>query len=186
MTPFRIPIIGLVLLLSSPCHATQWVVDHTKSSLGFTVLWSGESFTARFRTWDAKIAFDPSDLTHARISVSVDLASEASDTPDNDDGLKGPEGFWVERYRTARFESTAVTASGPNAYTARGSLNLHGLTRPVVLSFTLSVAGNSAHAVGRGQVIRTDFGLGTGEWAGTTPLAHEVDIHFDIAATKSR
>ena len=185
MMRFRAFTITSLVLITHPAQAAQWVVDHARSKLGFVVLWSGEPFTAQFRTWDARITFDPEDLAHARISVSVDLASEASDTPDNDDGLQGPEGFWVERYRLAHFESTEVIARGPQAYLAKGTLSLHGVTRPVVLPFTLKVNGNTAHATGHTQVARTDFGLGTGEWAAATPIAHEVDIHFDLTAARS-
>ena len=164
--------------------AAHWAVDRAKSNLGFTVAWSGEPFTARFRNWNADIAFDPADLSHARIAATIDLASEASDTPDNDDGLKGPEGFWVERFRVARFESSAVSSIGGNKYLARGTLSLHGLAREIALPFTLDIQGNTARASGRVRVLRTDFGLGTGEWAAPTPIAHEVDIHLDIVAKK--
>jgi len=168
----------------TPAAAAHWAVDHAKSSLGFTVAWSGEPFSATFRNWNADIAFDPSDLSHARIAASIDLASEASDTPDSDSGLKGPEGFWVERFRIARFESNAISSSGGNKYLARGTLSLHGLTREIALPFTLDIQGDKARASGRVRVLRTDFGLGTGEWAAPTPIAHEVDIRLDIAAKK--
>jgi polyisoprenoid-binding protein YceI len=168
----------------TPADAAHWAVDHAKSSLGFTVNWSGEPFSATFRNWNADIALDPADLSHARIVASIDLASEASDTPDNDAGLKGPEGFWVERFRIARFESNAISSGGGNKFLARGTLSLHGLTREIALPFTLDIQGDSAHASGRVRVLRTDFALGTGEWAAPTPIAHEVDIRLDIAAKK--
>lgn len=175
----------LVFAISAPpADGARWVVDHAKSRLSFTVAWSGEPFTATFRNWDADIAFDPADLSHASISASIDLGSEASDTPDNDDGLKGPEGFWVERFRVARFESSAISSSGRNKYLARGMLSLHGLTREIALPFTVDIQGDMAHASGRVRVLRTDFGLGTGELAAPTPIAHEVDIRLDIAAKK--
>lgn len=184
----RVPPCGLATLafamFVTPADAARWAVDHAKSSLGFIVAWSGEPFLATFHKWNADIAFDPSDLSHARIAASIDLASEASDTPDNDDGLKGPEGFWVERFRIARFESNAISSSGGNKYVARGTLSLHGVTREISLPFTLDIQGDTARASGRVRVLRTDFGLGTGEWAAPTPIAHEVDIRLDIAAKK--
>jgi polyisoprenoid-binding protein YceI len=169
-----------------PAGATTWNVDHGKSHLGFTVQWSGEAFTATFKSWKAEIAFDPSDLAHSKAAVTVDLASEASDSPDNDDGLKGPEGFATGQFPTARFDTTGFSAKGGNTYVATGRLTLHGTTRPVSLPFDLTITGNSAHMTGKAVVSRLDFGLGGGEWASEKVIAHAVTITVDLTATKAR
>ena len=39
--------------------------------------------------------------------------------------------------------------------------------------------------VGKAQVIRTDFDVGSGEWAKPDPVAHEVTVNVDLTATKS-
>jgi polyisoprenoid-binding protein YceI len=176
---------AVLSLLVTPASAATWTVDHGKSKLGFAVAWSGETFAATFKSWKADIAFDPKDPAHARAVVTIDLASETSDSPDNDDGLKGPEGFAISQFPAAKFETTGFTAKGGNAYVATGRLTLHGATRPVTLPFTLTIAGNTAHMVGKAVVMRTDFALGTGEWAGDTPVSHAVTISMDITATKA-
>ena len=173
------------LLLAGPAAAATWNVDYAKSRLGFTVQWSGEAFVATFKSWKADISFDPADLAHARAAVTIDLESETSGSSDNDDGLQGPEGFSTGRFPTAKFETMGFTAKGGNAYVATGRLTLHGVTRPVTLPFTLTIAGNVAHMTGKVSVLRTDFGLGTGEWAAPTPIAHEVTITVDLTATKA-
>lgn len=177
---------GIVALSTLPARAAHWTVDPTKSRLGFTVQWSGEPFVATFRSWKADIDLDPADLAHARVRATIDLGSEASDTPDNDDGLKGPEGFSVAQFPSATFEATTFRRTGGNNYVANGTLSLHGVTRPVTLPFTLTITGDTAHAAGKAQVLRTDFGLGQGEWATPTPIAHEVTINLDLTATKTR
>lgn len=172
-------------LWALPASAAHWTVDRTKSHLGFTVRWSGEPFVATFKSWSADIDFDPNDLPHSRVVATIDLASEASDTPDNDDGLKGPEGFSVARFPTARFETTGFVHKGGEDYVASGKLTLHGLTRPVTLPFALRITGTSAHVAGGAQVLRTDFGLGQGEWAAPNPIAHLVMIDLELTATKA-
>ena len=62
---------------------------------------------------------------------------------------------------------------------------VHGAKRPVNLPFVLTITGNQAHMTGKTAVLRTDFGLGTGDWAGETPIAHQVFITTDLTATKS-
>ncbi|HEY0301801.1 MAG TPA: YceI family protein [Rhizomicrobium sp.] len=174
-----------LLFAATPVWAAKWNVDHGKSRLGFTVLWSGEALNATFKTWKADIEFDPKDLAHARAVVTIDLGSEDSGSPDNDDGLKGPEGFSILQFPSAKFETTGFTAKGGNAYIAAGRLSLHGVVKPVTLPFTLTLNGNTAHLTGKAVVSRLDFGLGTGEWAGETPVAHGVTITVDLTATKA-
>ena len=179
-------IAAVAVFCTSPAGAAHWNVEATKSRVGFTVQWSGELFVATFKSWKADIDFDPADLAHSKVTATIDLSSESSDTPDNDDGLKGPQGFSVAQFPTARFETSSFKHASGDNYVATGTLSLHGATRPVTLPFTLTIAGDKAHMAGRAQVLRTDFGLGQGEWAEPTPIAHEVTINVDLTATKAR
>ena len=175
---------ALALFASTPAFAAHWNVDYSKSKLGFSVQWSKEPFRAVFETWKAGIDFDPADLAHARADVTIDLASETSDESDFDDGLKGPQGFATAQFPAARFTATGFTHKSGNAYVAIGTLSLHGVTRPVTLPFTLVMTGKAAHMTGTATLIRTDFGIGQGMWAGTDPVAHEVTVSVDLTATR--
>jgi polyisoprenoid-binding protein YceI len=174
-------------LLAAPAIAApaKWTVDPAKSRLGFTVQWSGQAFNATFKSWKADIAFDPADLGRSKVVVTIDLASEDSGSDENDDGVKGAEGFATDKFPAARFETTGFTAKGGTSYVATGRLTLHGMTKPITLPFTLAIAGNSAHMTGKAMVSRIDFGLGQGEWAGEAPIAHAVTITADLTATKT-
>lgn len=178
--------IGLAFVALAPASAAQWNVDYSKSRLGFAVQWSGQPFNATFKSWKANISFDPNDLAHANAIVTIDLGSETSIAPDNDDGLKGAEGFAISQFPTARFETTSFEAKSNENYVATGRLSLHGVTKQISLPFRLAIAGTSAHMVAKAVVLRTDFGLGKGEWASPTTIAHEVTITVDLTATKSR
>ncbi len=177
---------ALAALALTPATAASWNIDHAKSRLGFSVQWSGEPFVATFKTWNATISFDPADLARAKATVTIDLGSETSAFPDNDDGLKGPEGFSTSQFPTARFETAGFVAKGGGNYVATGRLTIHGVERQVSLPFALSITGNTAHMTGRTVVMRSDFGLGHGEWASPATIAHEVTITVDLTATKAR
>jgi polyisoprenoid-binding protein YceI len=176
---------ALCLFAAPAMAATTWTVDHAKSRLGFSVQWSGEAFNATFKSWKADIAFDPADLAHSRVVATIDLNSEDSGSADNDEGLKGAEGFDTGKFPAAKFETTGFTAKGGNAYVANGRLTLHGVTRPIALPFTLTISSSGAHMTGKADVSRMDFGLGQGEWAGETPIAHAVTIIVDLTATRA-
>jgi polyisoprenoid-binding protein YceI len=178
--------LAAVLIWSAPAAAApHWTVDHGKSRLGFLVMWSGQALNATFKSWKADIAFDPADLAHSKAVVTIDLNSETSGFDENDDGMKGAEGFAVDRFPSAKFETSGFRAMGGNTYQAAGQLNLHGMSKPVTVTFNLTLKGNTAHVVGKATVSRLDFGLGSGEWAAETPIAHGVVITLDLTATKA-
>jgi polyisoprenoid-binding protein YceI len=175
----------IALLTAVPACAANWNVDYAKSKLGFTAIWSKEPFSAAFKTWKADIAFDPADVAHAHADVTIQLASEASDEPDFDDGLKGAEGFQISQFPAAHFVTTGFTHKSGNDYVATGRLSLKGMTKDVTLPFTLTIQGNQAHMKGSAVIIRTDYGVGLGMWAAPSPVAHEVTVTIDITAAKS-
>jgi polyisoprenoid-binding protein YceI len=182
----KIIVLAVFALVASPAaEAASWNVDYSKSKLGFSVLWSNEPFSAVFKKWNAAIDFDPADVSHAHVTVTVDLGSEASDESDFDSGLKGAQGFQTSRFPTAGFETTSVTHKSGNDFVANGKLSLRGVTRSITLPFTLIVSGANAHMTGTAHVIRTDFGVGQGTWAAPDPASHDVSVNVDLTATRA-
>jgi len=177
----------LFALVSTPVLAAHWNVDTAKSKLGFGVQWSGQPFGATFRKWNANIDFDPNDLAHAHVVATIDLASEASDSPDNDDGVQGAQGFQVSQFPTAKFESASFTHGSGDQYAAKGFLTIRGVKKPIALNFQLQITGDKAHMNGTADVMRLDWGLGSGaEWSSEKPVSHKVGIFIDLNATKAR
>ena len=172
------------MVISPACAAQHWNVDYAKSKLGFSVSWSGEPFVAAFRSWKAAIDFDPADLAHSHAAITIDLASETSSDSETDAGIKGAEGFAVGQFPTATFRSTGFTHKAGSSYVAAGTLSIKGISRDVTLPFTLTLSGNTAHVVGKTQIVRTDFHVGTGEWAKPDPVAQAVTVTIDLTATK--
>ena len=174
-----------LLAFAAPASAAHWTVDAAKSRLGFTAMWSNQPFVAVFKSWKADIDFDAADLAHSHVVATVDLASETSDSFDNDDGLKGALGFAVDKFPVARFETTRFVRLADGSYTAEAKLTIRDVTRPATLPFKLIVTGNRARVTGRAFVDRAMFGVGQGEWGAPTPVAHLVTVTLDLTATKN-
>lgn len=175
---------ALFAALGAPALAAHWTVDAAKSRLGFSVTWSGQPFAGVFKKWSADIDFDPADLVHSHVEAAIDMKSESSGDPDSDSGLESAIGFAADKFPTARFETTGFKALPGGGYLAEGKLTIRGITKPVDLPFKLDIRGNEAHMTGKATVIRTDFGVGQGEWAAPEPVAHAVTVTVDLVATK--
>jgi polyisoprenoid-binding protein YceI len=91
--------------------------------------------------------------------------------------MLGPEVLDVERHPEIVFRSTAVEPAGPDSWRVRGTLTLHGRTRPV----TVQVTERAGHYVGNSLLKQTDFGIKPIRIAGgTVRVKDEIRIHFDI------
>lgn len=177
--------VSVAAVAAAPAAAAHWNVDTAKSKLGFTVSWNKQPFTATFKSWKADIEFDPADLAHSHVVATIQTGSETSDDSDTDDGVRGAAGFAASQFPAATFRTTAIAHKSGDDYVATGTLSIKGISRPVTLPFTLTFSGTTAHMAGQAHVTRTDFKVGTNEWAKPDPVAWDVTVNVDLTATKA-
>ena len=188
MKRFTVSTAAAVLLVlggATAAPATTWAVDPGKSKLGFTGQQSGAPFSGRFKTWTAAIAFDPAKPEAGHVSATVDVSSATTDDAQKDEAMPGSDWFDAANFAKATFEATGFTPKGPNSYETQGRLTLRGVTKDVTLPFTLTIVGDQAHAVGETKLVRTAFGVGQGSWSSGDMVALDVDVEFDLLATRN-
>jgi cytochrome b561/polyisoprenoid-binding protein YceI len=171
----------------APEGTVQPLADWTVASggqLGFTARWNGEAIDGRFGGWRAAIRFSPDELAKSTIRVTVDLASADTGDRQRDDSLKSSDFFDVGSHPNAVFAARAVRHLGGDRYEARGTLDLHGVSKPATVRFTLRIDGDKARVTGTARIDRTAFGVGQGEWAATDAIAAGVDVAFSFSATR--
>ncbi|MBB6125150.1 cytochrome b561/polyisoprenoid-binding protein YceI [Sphingobium subterraneum] len=173
---------------TAPALAAQPLARWTVASggrLGFTASWNGTAIAGRFGSWKSDILFSPDALDASRITVTIDLASASTDDSQRDEMLQGGDFFDTAAHPQAVFTSSAIRSLGGDRYKADGSLQLHGVSKPVTLSFTLKIDGDTAKVTGSSRLDRTKFGVGTGEWAATDQIAAPVSVDFAFSAKRS-
>ena len=179
-----LPVLALLLLTGPAAHAAEWSVEPDKSQLGFQGSQSGMVFSGRFSKWNAQIQFDPKDPAAGHAVIDIDMASAVTGDVQKDQSLPQAEWFDTAHFPKARFEAQGFRAKGGNAFEALGTLTIRGHGKDVTLPFTLDVTGDQAHAKGRLEILRTDYGVGQGAWATPQYVAFQVAVQFDIVAAR--
>ena len=177
--------------------AGRYQLDKSHASLVFRVSHLGFStYTTRFSRFDAELTFDPSNIPASKVVTTIDASSLEMDAAPAVclDIVKGPKMLDTAKFPKIVFRSEKVRMSGAKSMEITGTLDLHGVTRPVVLTgaFNGGYAGMpemDPHArVGfsaRGSLKRSDFGIAFGVPApGTTMgVGDSIDISIEAEFT---
>jgi polyisoprenoid-binding protein YceI len=191
MTKFSVPAAIAALVLTSlsagaALSATRWTVDKTASRVGFEAAMNGEGFTGAFKRYDAQISFDPKDLKGSKAVVSIDMTSALTNEQTRDESLPTPDWFNAEKFPRATFISKGFTALGGGKYQAAGDLTLRGVTKPIILPFTLVISGDTAKMTSAIIVNRLVFGVGQGQWKTEEAIPARVTVRIALTAKMAR
>lgn len=179
----------VILAIASPACAWAkspvWNVVADRSSLTFSATQVGQTITGEFKSFAADIRFDPADLASAHVVATIDMGSV--DTGDGQRNAALPTADWFnsETFPRATFEAKDFTAIESGDYEARGKLTIRGIERNVVLPFSLKIEGDQAIMQGALTLVRTEFGVGQGQWQSGQWVGLEVRVSVDLTATRS-
>lgn len=169
-------------------QATEWGVDKSHSSVNFEVNHLLSSVNGRFKDFDGKVFFDPSNLKGSSASFTVQVSSVDTDEEDRNSHLLSEDFFDAEKYPEIRFVSTSIDKKSDNQYFVKGRFTMRGITKSITLQ--LKITGTMASPWVEGQTImgatinttldRTDYEVGTGSWAATAIVGDEVRITVNL------
>jgi polyisoprenoid-binding protein YceI len=177
--------------------AGQYQIDKAHASLVLRVSHLGFStYTTRFSHFDSDLTFDPRKIPASRVVTTIDASSFEMDAAPQMclDIVKGAKFLDIAKYPKIVFTSGKVRMTGAKSFEIDGTLDLHGLTRPLVLKGTYNggyagMAGMDPHArVGfsaHGVIKRSDFGMTYGLPApGTTMgVGDQIDVTIETEFT---
>jgi len=166
--------------------ATRWAVDKAASRVGFEAAMNGEGFTGTFKRFDAQISFDPKDLKGSKAVVSIDMTSAFTNEQTRDESLPTADWFNAEKFPRASFVTSGFTALGAGKYQAAGDLTLKGVSKPIVLPFTLVISGDTAKMTSAIIVNRLVFGVGQGQWKTEEAIPARVTVRIALTAKAAR
>ena len=183
----------LTLVLVTGLHAnpaSAWEILDS-SEIGFTAYQKGQSVEGRFEEFEAMVELDPEQPESGRITVEIMTDSITTGHKDRDGALRSSSFFETKTWPTATFESDRIEADGSGTYEATGRLRIRDVTEEVVLPFMLEVGPDPddpsrqrATATGDLTISRLAYGVGQGDFASTSTVGDEVDIHIKIDAVR--
>lgn len=122
----------------------SYKLDQTHVSVLFKINHMGLStFVGRFNKVDASPEFDPHNITAAKLSAVIDMASIDANNPSLEETLRGGSWLDTKRYPQAFFKTTNIGALDQNTAVFTGELTLHGVTAPIDMTVTFHGGANN-------------------------------------------
>jgi polyisoprenoid-binding protein YceI len=174
-------------------RSIPWEIDSAHSAINFTIKHFFTPVDGTFEDYDATVMFNPDDLENSMIDVTIPVSSINTRNDRRDGHLQSEDFFNAERWPNISFTSNSIESRGDNQFVAIGEMTIRDVTREFELPFTLqgmmdhpmqentTVAGIVANA----QLMRTDYGVGVGDWAATAVVGDEVNITLNLELTTS-
>lgn len=169
-------------------EATPWKLDKAHTSVNFSIKHFFSDVTGNFNDFKGTFHFDPDNLAGSNFDFTIKVGSVDTDNGKRDKHLQSKDFFNAKAYPEMRFTSDRIENKGGSDYVAHGDLTIRDQTRKVAIPF--KVTGQMEHPMMKGTLIlglefdttinRTDFGVGTGDWAATMVVGDEVKIRIPL------
>ncbi len=172
-----------------PAHSRMTIQVGKAGLFGF----AGHEHQVVAGTFRGTATFDPERPAQSSVDLTFDAGAlrvtgqgePPEDVPQVQAAMVGATCLDAGRFPTIRFVSTSVTAAGaagPNGgdLALRGTLTLHGVTRPLTIRVHLDVTGQTMEATGTTTLQQTDFGITPISKAGVVKVKDEVTLSWRI------
>lgn len=167
----------------------HYEIDPAHTNLGFSAKHLAVTTVhGQFGRFEGNLNGPDDDITKARGTVRVEVASLDTRSEQRDNHLRSADFFDAERYPYMTFSVTGIEKIDGETYRVKGDLTIKATTRPIELTGTIE--GRLADPFGGrerlgvsagGQLNRMDFGLNWDGVAGAVPFAGHI-IKLDLDA----
>ncbi len=189
--PLRRLLAGCLFFFAGALSAAEYTIEPDGSNVQFSVpVMAVSKVTGKFMRYDVRInAGKARDLSQAKVAAVIEIASVDTGSDSWDAKLRTPAFFDAQKYPEIRFESRRVRKTG-KGWEATGNLTLHGVTKPIMLPFTIQGRFDGPQAdehVGIHATFnfdRRDYGMA---WAGNSEakvVGNKVTVDIALLARK--
>lgn len=173
-----------LLVVAVPAAAApHWNSLASASTLKWTARWEGTPVRGAFPDFTVAADFSASDPAGGKIDVDIAVAHVRTASADVTETIRSKPWFDPKQFPRARFNGTFAMQG--HALQLRGTLQLKGHRRQLTIPVTLVPQGGSrVHLSGSIRLDRSDFAIGSGEWASGDVIAKAVLVEFSIVLVR--
>ncbi len=176
---------------ASAIEAAEYALDPDHSNVQFSVpVMAVSKVTGKFMRYDVRMsAGKASDLSQAKVTAVIEMASVDTGSDFWDGKLRTPAFFDVAKYPEIRFESRRVRKVG-GRWEAVGSLSLHGITKEIKLPFEIRGRFDGPHPdenIGIRATFsfdRRDYGMAWKDNPEAKVVGNKVTVDIALLATR--
>jgi polyisoprenoid-binding protein YceI len=183
--------ISACVFAQSAFTADTYVFDKVHSTMGFQVRHLFSKVPGKFDDFEGKIQFDEANPENSSVEVKIKTASVDTGFAVRDNNLRSPDFFDVEKFPEITFKSKSVKRTGETTGEVTGDLNMHGVTKEVVLNVELLGKGAGPKGTtlsgweAKTDLKRSEFGLTWNQMVeGTQVVGEDVEIDLHVQADK--
>jgi polyisoprenoid-binding protein YceI len=170
-----------------------WEIDPTHSTIGFV---ARHAMVAKvrggFSDFTGVLTLDGTDPANSLAQLTIMVDSFSTNNAERDAHVKSAEFLDVAQFPTLTFQSTSVAQKDDNEFVVTGDLTIHGVTKPIDVTFELlgtsqdPWGGTRIGFEGKAEISRKEFGM---VWnvaleTGGVLVSDTVKLELDVEAVK--
>ena len=171
-------VLFFVLFMNASFNTTGLKPLDEVGAVTFTIKNFGLNTNGSLKGLKGNINWDAANLSASTFAVSVDVNTISTGVEARDNHLRKEEYFNVAKYPNLSFTSTSIASTGNGMYNASGNLVIKGVSKNVVIPFTVKPTAKGVLFEGEFAIDRRDYGVG----GGSMVLSNEVNIKLKVLA----
>jgi len=177
----------LSAFFSQMSAATNWQSEPAESELVYAVNFEQLPINGQFKE------FSVDYIAGQQLRVVVNIASVDMGNSDINQAIRDVDWFDIKHHSQAVFFSDNINAINETDFIAEGQLQLKGISKPVSVPFSWQPTAqpenpgepaDSASMTGKLILNRSDFAIGSAEWASGDQIGIDVDVRFAVKMLK--
>ena len=170
----------------APSQGASYLITPQNSRIEFVASKVTGSHNGSFKDFSGEVDYT-GQPEKGRVTVTINMASVQTDTPDLTKHLQTADFFDVVKYPQATFTSTEIKPGGEKGttHTVTGNFQLHGVTKSITFPATITPDTDAINVESTFSINRKDFGV---NYAGAANnlIRDEVVMSLHIKAERAK
>lgn len=148
----------------------------------YSIKFDTRSTSGTFTGLKGSVSFSPDDLPNSKITAEVDANTIETGNKTKNGHVKGEDWLNTAKFPLIKFTSSSFQKEA-EGYSMKGNLELHGVTKEILIPFKYTESGNKGIFSGSFKINRSDYGV-KGSGMKASFVGEEVEIMFEVPTTK--